>query len=201
MISFDQACDLLGRVAQPLGTETVPLELAHRRILARPVAAAADSPPEDRAAMDGYAVRSADLPGRLLVQATSFPGSIAPPPLEPGSAVRVFTGAPLPAGADRVVIQEQVTFDGGQAVMPAAGPLAYIRRRGFDFRAGDELLAAGQLLTPRALVAAAAADVAALVVWRRPRVALIATGDELAAPGDARRRPGAIPDSVSLGVA
>jgi molybdopterin molybdotransferase len=115
--------------------------------------------------------------------------------------VRLFTGAPIPDGADRVVIQENVRREDDIAVFEPPGPARHIRKRGSDFAKGDMLLAPGRLIDPRALVAAAGADLAELEVWRRPRLILLGTGDELAAPGTARATPGAIPESVSLGVA
>ena len=108
----------------------------------------------------------------------------------------------MPPGADRVIIQEDVDREDDLAIISRTlGSALHIRRRGSDFRAGDELLAAGRLLDPRAVVAAAAADVAALQVYRRPRLTILSTGDELAEPGAARDRADAIPESVSFGVA
>lgn len=204
MISFDEATALVAGVARPLGVESVKLNDAHGRVLARPVTAEVASPPADVSAMDGYAVRDADvaaLPARLRVTGESFAGQGFAGQVEPGTAVRIFTGAPVPSGADRVVIQENVLREGDVATIRSLGSGRNIRAAGSDFAQGDVLLEAGTLLGPRALVAAAAADVAEALVYRRPRLKLIATGDELAAPGAARGRPGAIPESVSFGVA
>jgi molybdopterin molybdotransferase len=155
--------------------------------------------------MDGYAVRENDLatfPVSLRVAGKSFAGSPPPGPVAPGTCVRIFTGAPVPAGAGRIVIQENVRREGDTAIVEALpGAARYIRRRGSDFQSGDALLAAGRLLDPRALVAAAAADVAELELYRRPRVRILGTGDELAEPGTARERPHAFPESVSFGIA
>ena len=204
MISFDQAQAILASAARPTGTEAIKLEQAAGRVLAADVIAAVDSPRADVSAMDGYAVREADLahaPARLLVSGESFPGQI-PAPIASGECVRIFTGAPVPAGADRVVVQEIVRREGEWAAFEREpGPARHIRSRGSDFRSGEELLRSGSLLGPRSIVAAAAADIAAIEVFRRPRVAVVATGDELAAPGSAREEATAIPDSVSLGVA
>jgi molybdopterin molybdotransferase len=116
--------------------------------------------------------------------------------------VRIFTGAPVPPGADRVIVQEVVRREGDDAVFEAPlSPARHIRAVGSDFRAGDVLLDSGTLLGPRQLVAAAAADLDRLSVTRRPRVMVLSTGDELAEPGTARHRAGAIPESVSFGVA
>jgi molybdopterin molybdotransferase len=201
MISYDEAIIRLSEVARPLGRESVPIGEAAGRVLAAPVAARIDSPPADSSAMDGYAVREADLPGPLHLIGESFAGVGFDGILEPGTCVRIFTGAPLPAGADRVVIQEIAVRDGDQVTFTEpSGPARYIRPRGSDFRAGDLLLEAGRRLDPRALVTAAAADIAEVETWRPPRVLVLATGDELAPPGEARRRSGAIPESVSLGI-
>lgn len=164
-----------------------------------------DSPPRDVSAMDGYAVRDADLarfPARLAVVAQSLPGATPDFTIGPGRCARIFTGAPVPPGADRVVIQEVVRREGDAAIIDAPpGNARHIRARGSDFAQGDELLPAGRRLDPRALVAAAGADLAEVEVWRRPRVTILVTGDELAPPGEARTTPGAIPESVSFGVA
>lgn len=154
--------------------------------------------------MDGYAARDPDLarlPAKLRVSGESFPGQL-PPTITAGECVRIFTGAPVPDRADRVVIQEIVRRDGDSAVFEhEPGTARHIRERGWDFHAGERLLEAGTLLEARAIVAAAAADVASVEVFRRPSFAIVSTGDELAAPGRARELPMGIPDSVSLGVA
>jgi molybdopterin molybdotransferase len=180
----------------------VPIDEAAGRVLAAPVVAAIDSPPADSSAMDGYAVREADLPGRLRLIGEVFAGSGFGRALEPGTCVRIFTGAPVPAGADRIVIQEVAVRDGDLVTIAGVpGPARFIRPRGSDFRAGERLLEAGRRLDPRALVAAAGADAAEVETWRRPDVLVLGTGDELAPPGEARGRIGAIPESVSFGVA
>ena len=202
MISFDEAVRLIEAVAHPLGSEHVPLAEAAGRVLASPVTAMIDSPPADSSAMDGYAVRDADLPGPLRIIGESFAGGGFASPVAPGTCVRIFTGAPVPEAADRVVIQEVVARHGDQATFPAmAGEARHIRRCASDFAIGDMLLGDGRRLDPRALIAAAAADVGRLDVYCRPRVMILGTGDELAPPGEARERAGAIPESVSFGVA
>jgi len=202
MISFDEAIRRLTEVARPLGREPVALARAAGRVLAAPVVAMIDSPPADCSAMDGYAVREGDLPGALRLIGESFAGGSFDGALEPGTCVRIFTGAPLPAGADRVVIQEQTVREGDSVtIAEAPGTARYIRPRGSDFRTGDVVLEAGRRLDPRALVAAAGADGGEIEVWRRPSVLVLGTGDELVPPGEARHRPGAIPESVSPGVA
>jgi molybdopterin molybdotransferase len=205
VISFDEALARVVDLARPLGVEDVPLTEAHGRVLAAPVAALVSAPPADQSSMDGYAVRESDLatlPATLRVVGESFAGRGHDGAIEPGSCVRIFTGAPLPPGADRVIMQEVVRRDEDLAIFDAPpGPARYVRTAGSDFREGDVLLAPGTLLGPRQLVAAAAADVGRLSVWRRPRVTVLSTGDELAEPGTARERDQAIPESISVGVA
>jgi molybdopterin molybdotransferase len=205
MIAFDDAVDKVRSVAKPLGAEPVPIAEAAGRVLASPVVAQIDSPRCEVSAMDGYAVRDDDVaavPASLTIAGESFAGAGWSEPVAPGTCVRIFTGAPFPPGGDRVVIQENVRRDGPLAIfVEPPGTARHIRRRGSDFRAGDELLDAGRLLDSRAIVAAAGADVAKLEVFRRPRLTILSTGDELAEPGAARDRRDAIPESVSFGVA
>jgi molybdopterin molybdotransferase len=205
MIGFDEAIELIGSAARPLGVETVPLAQAAGRVLAAPVVAAIDSPRQDSSSMDGYAVRDADLaelPARLKIIGESFAGAGWNGTVVPGTCARIFTGAPLPGGADRVVMQENVRREGDLAIIEQGPGIArHIRKRGSDFAAGDQLLAKGRLLGPRALVAAAGADISSIEVFRRPMFRIVSTGDELAEPGTARERADAVPDSLSLGVA
>ena len=205
MISFDEALTLVEGASRPLGTEHIPLEDAAGRVLASPVKARIDGPRFDVSTMDGYAVRSDDLvalPCSLRVVGEVYPGAPFGGTIAPGSCVRIFTGAPLPAGTDRIVIQEVVERDGEQALF--AGPLSpalYIRRKASDFAVGDALVPAGRRLDAKALVAAAAADVAAVDVFRQPNVLIVGTGDELVEPGSAAASRAAIPESISLGLA
>ena len=205
MIAFDEAVELVRSIAKPLGTESVALADAAGRVLARPVIARIDSPRSDVSAMDGYAVSEADLtsfPLSLRVVGESFAGKRWSGIIGTGECARIFTGAPVPAGADRVVIQENVSREGDLAIIAEApGAARHVRRRGSDFAAGEELLPTGRMRDARAIVAAAAADVAKLEVYRRPRLQIISTGDELAEPGTATANEDAIPESVSFGVA
>ena len=205
MISFDEAVELVRSVAKPMGTETVPLANAAGRVLARPVVARTDSPRSDVSAMDGYAVRETDLdtlPMSLRIVGESFAGKSWPGEIASGECARIFTGGAVPSGADRIVIQENVRREGNLAiVVEPAGSARHIRKRGSDFSAGEELLTSDRLLGPRAIVAAAAADVAAIDVYRRPLFQILSTGDELAEPGAAAECDDAIPESVSFGVA
>lgn len=205
MINFDEAIELIRSVARPLGTQTAPLKKAAGRVLAEPVVAQIDSPRTDVSAMDGYAVREDDLVGfplHLKIIGESFAGAGWTGTVTPGTCARIFTGAPLPTGSDRVIIQENVRREEDVAVIdehPSAS--RHVRHRGSDFQTGEELLPAGRLLDARSIVAAAAADVPGVEVFRRPRLYILSTGDELAQPGTARQRPDAIPESVSFGVA
>lgn len=169
------------------GAEDVPIAEAHRRVLAAPVVARRTTPAADVSAMDGYAVRAADVVAapvalRLIGEAAAgrpFAGIIGA-----GEAARVFTGGVMPAGADSVVIQENTERDGDRVVMTAAAVQGqHIRRAGGDFSTGDVLLPAGRRLTARDLALAASADLGSLEVHRRPRVGLLSTGDELVPPG------------------
>jgi molybdopterin molybdotransferase len=200
VISFDEALALVAGVAKPSGIERVPLAKAKGRVTAFPVQPAIDMPRSNVSAMDGYAVRDADLPGRLNVLGESFPGQAYPRVLDSGECVRIFTGAAVPDGADRVVIQEEVTREGNAAIFGPAGAARHIRKRGSDFRAGDVVIEAGRRLDARALVALAGADKDSIDVYRRPTVFVLSTGDELVEPGTAFGTDGAIPESVSLGV-
>ncbi|CAN5295957.1 molybdopterin molybdotransferase MoeA [soil metagenome] len=173
--------------ARRLGVEDVVLEAALGRVLAAPIVGDRDQPPFDASAMDGWAVRFADLaPGaRFQVAGESAAGRAHELPVEPGQAVRIFTGAPVPPGADTVVIQENAARD-GQVVtfqIDREPPPRNIRAAGGDFRSGDTLLSDGARLDAWTLSLAASAGRAKLVVARRPRVAILATGDELVPPG------------------
>lgn len=204
MIGFDDAIEKICSVATPLGIEAVAVAGAAGRVLARPVVAKIDSPRSDVSAMDGYAVREADLaavPASLMIAGGSFAGAGCAEPVAPGTCIRIFTGAPVPPGADRVIIQENVRREGDHAIFTEQPSSArHIRHRGSDFTSGEELLPLGRLLDPRGIVAAAGADVAQLQVYRKPRLTILSTGDELAEPGAARDRVDAIPESVSFGV-
>jgi molybdopterin molybdotransferase len=182
--------DALARVldgAAPLGAETVPLLAAHTRILAGDVHALLSQPPFTASAMDGYAVRGTDaarLPAQLIVVGEAAAGAGYRGTLRPGEAVRIFTGAPLPKGADTIVIQENADRKGALLHIASGKPdPGHIRPRGGDFTNGQVLLTAGRRLDARALTLAAAGGHASLPVRRRPRVAILATGDELVAPG------------------
>ncbi len=188
MLSVEEARARIVAAFHPVASETVKLADACGRVLAADVAARRDQPPVAVSAMDGWAVRHADVrapPARLRQVGVAPAGRNYPGTIGPGEAVRIFTGAPLPAGADAIVIQEDAELTGDQVhVREAGAPGRYIRPAGLDFRAGDVGLRAGILLGARAVGLAAAMNVPELQVHRRPRIALLATGDELVPPGE-----------------
>jgi molybdopterin molybdotransferase len=183
MLSVDEARAVMLGLARPLPAETVKLADALGRVLAAPVIATRDHPPFPSSAMDGYAVRSADTPGRFKLVGEAAAGHGFEGPCAPGSAVRIATGGAVPEGADTIVIQEDVTREGDRLAVPEAKAGKHIRKRGVDFAAGTELLAAGRKLDAIALALAAAAGAGTLSVVRRPRIAILNSGDELAEPG------------------
>ena len=204
-IGFDEAFRRVAAMAKPVGTEKVALWDADDRVLVAPAIAQRSAPLVAVSAMDGYAVRDADLgasPIRLKIVGRSFAGAGFCGTINSGECVRIFTGAPLPAGADRVVVQEDVVLDGSVALfaLPPSNR-RHVRAAGADFNYGDILVPAGRKLKPQHLVAAAAADLDELEVFRRPRVHILCCGDELARPGEAWRSADKIPESISVGVA
>jgi molybdopterin molybdotransferase len=188
MLTFEEArARILGSVT-PLPSERVALAEAAGRVLAEPLVAERPLPPFDGSAMDGYAVRLADLAGeppfRLRVGAAESRAGRPAPALPPGEAMRIFTGAELPRGADAVVMQEEVARDGEWAAFAAPPkPGAHVRRAGEDIRPGGLAIAAGTRLGAGHLALAASLDRGTLTVGRRPVVAIVCTGDELRPPG------------------
>jgi molybdopterin molybdotransferase len=179
--------------AEPLGSETVSIYEAHGRVTAQDLRATLTQPPFDASAMDGFAIRTEDAaaaPVTLRVTGASAAGHGFDGTLGLGEAVRIFTGAPLPAGAATIVIQEnaEIPAPGEVAILEGAPPGKYIRRRGYDFKEGDVLIAAGTRLGARDLMLAAAMNHAAVPVRRTPIVAVLANGDELVPPGTAPRQ-------------
>lgn len=186
---FDDALAIVRDVAtrHRLETESLSLSRSHGRVLARDVVATMPSPPFDNSAMDGYALRHADVQTAettLRLVGEQFAGPASGIAVGEGECVRITTGAPLPAGADTVVIRENVRLVGDRVVVPGdtvAG--ANIRRAGEDVRIGDLVLRAGQVLTPAQVSLAASLGLASLPVSRRPTVAVFTSGDELVEPG------------------
>jgi molybdopterin molybdotransferase len=174
--------------AEPLGEEMVALEEAHHRVLARDVAARRTQPPQAMSAMDGYAVRAADaaeINARLKVIGEVAAGRPFDRAIGGGEAARIFTGGVIPHGADAVVIQEDTVADGNSiTITEAAATGRHIRPAGVDFHEGDVLLKGGSRLTERDLSLAASMNYPELPVRRRPKLALLATGDELVMPGE-----------------
>ncbi len=198
--------EALARVTEglvPLETERVALDRARGRVLAEDLVAGITQPPFDASAMDGYAVRAADLavlPARLRLVGQSAAGAGFSGRVGPGQTVRIFTGAPVPGGADTIVIQENADEVSGQVTVKEISAVPHIRPRGQDFTEGEVVLMAGTLLGPRALMLAAAANQAELPLRRRPKVAILATGDEVVPPGS-KLAPDQIVSSVPLGIA
>jgi molybdopterin molybdotransferase len=184
----DALSRVLASIEKPVGTERVPLASCAGRTLAEDINALRDQPPFPASAMDGYAVRSADCiqtPAALRVIGTSAAGSRFDGTVGAMEAVRIFTGAPVPDGADAVVLQEDTERSGEQVVVKeAARPNRHIRTAGLDFRASDVLLQAGLRLDSRHIALAAAMGHGTLPVHRKPRVATLATGDELVRAGE-----------------
>ncbi len=184
MITVTEALDRLFALATPLAPETVPLAQAAGRVLAREVTARRDQPPFPASAMDGYAVADAAAGDSLTVIGESAAGHGFAGPVGPGQAVRIFTGAPVPEGATRVVIQEDTTRDGDRITLQAnLDAPTHIRPAGSDFRAGAAI-PAPRRLSPSDIALLASMNIAEVAVTRQPRVALISTGDELVMPGE-----------------
>jgi molybdopterin molybdotransferase len=188
MISVEEAQARVTRGLRPLASELVSVSIARGRVLAEDVVARVTQPPAALSAMDGYAVRAADVaaaPVTLRVVGYVPAGESYSGTMSAGEAVRIFTGAPIPAGADAVVIQEDTEASGDSVtVRESVSPGRYVRARGMDFSAGEVGLRAGRRLTARDVGLAAAMNVPWLAVRRRPAVAILATGDEVVMPGD-----------------
>ncbi|EZP56927.1 molybdopterin molybdotransferase MoeA [Sphingomonas sp. RIT328] len=197
LLPIAEAQARLFTAAPRVAEETVPLAQAAGRWLAADVVAQRTQPAHDLSAMDGYAIRFADLPGPWTLIGESAAGRPFDGTIQPGETVRIFTGAVMPAGADTVMIQEEVDAQGAAIRLTGEGPAhpgRNTRRRGLDFTAGDTLVRSGERLTPARIAVAATGGVGALCVHRRVRVAICATGDELVDPGQPAS-PDALPES------
>lgn len=187
LLSVDEARARILAGANPVTSESVDLLSAPGRVLVDPVAALRTQPPFDVSAMDGYAVRRDDIaepPASLTVIGESAAGRGFRGAVSAGQAVRIFTGAPIPQGADAIVIQEDTERSGDTVTVHDGAPdAAHFRKRGIDFSEGDALLAGGCRLTPRDVTLAAAMGHGTLTVRRKPTVGIVATGDELVLPG------------------
>lgn len=190
--TVEAACTFLAEAgrAQTLDVETVALDEALGRVLAEDLLVERAVPPFANSAMDGFALRGADLPAagerRLRIVGTHLAGGAASFAIAPGECLRLMTGAPLPDGADTVVIQEHVRVDGDEAIVGAGErPGANVRPAGEDFRPGETALRRGQRLGPAQLGVCASLGCARIAVVRRPRVVLLTTGDEIVMPGEA----------------
>jgi molybdopterin molybdotransferase len=184
MISVEEALARCLALVAPLGAETVALRQAVGRMMAAPVVATRDQPPFAASAMDGYAVQGDPAPGDSFdVVGQSQAGRAFAETLMPGQALRIFTGAPVPAGADRVILQEDVTVDAARiTVKPGADAARHIRPAGQDFKVGDAI--APHRIGPHDLALLASMNLPLVPVIRRPIVAIMATGDELVMPGE-----------------
>ena len=187
MLSVDEALERILSSVMPTGTETVPIAEAGNRILAEPVIARLNQPPFDCSAMDGYALIAPEpvtYPFTAEIIGESAAGMHFTGTLHPGQAVRIFTGAPLPDGADTVVIQENTARTGNQVtILDGVSKGRHIRRAGLDFTMGEMLVETGTRLDARHLALTAASGNATVTVAKRPRIAILATGNELVLPG------------------
>ncbi|MEO5494693.1 MAG: gephyrin-like molybdotransferase Glp [Sphingomonas sp.] len=200
LLSVADAQARLFAVAPRVEAETVPLGQAAGRWVAEPVIARRSQPAADLSSMDGYAIRFADLPGPWRVVGESAAGRPFSGTVGPGEAARVFTGAAMPLGADSVLVQEEAARDNDALALAGEGPPRLgmsVRRKGLDFATGDTLVAAGERLTPARIALAATGGHGALPVNRRLRVAIVATGDELIAPGASSTDPLSLPEGNS----
>ena len=201
MLTLEEArAAILAEITPAAATEMTPLAQAHGRFVARELRARVDNPAFDNSAMDGYALRAADLIGAgfALPRHGECRCGDAPGRLAAGTTMRIFTGAPMPEGADTIVIQEDVKLEGDTVVFPrTAQPGSHLRRRGEDFRQDDVLYQPGRRLSAYDLALLSTAGVAEVSVYARARALVVATGDELVAPGTPLR-PGQIYESNRL---
>ena len=203
LLSVAEALARVTEGLEPLEAERVPLDQACGRVLTKDLTARLTQPPFDASAMDGYAVRARDvekLPATLKLVGESAAGAGFKGRVGAGEAVHIFTGAPVPMGADTIAIQEDAVLRGDVVTIKDATPGRHIRPRGQDFKKGETLLSAGTRLGARELMLAAAMNHAELTVRRKPKVAILATGDEVV-PAGTKLAPDQIVSSVPYGLA
>lgn len=200
MISVEEALDRILKEFTPTPTETIALSDSLGRVLANDLASRRTQPPMDVSAMDGYAVRASDVPKAptsLIISMEIPAGGLPTRALKPGEAARIFTGAPLPPDADSIVIQEDTqATDSEVTILEPVRLGAYVRRAGLDFREDEVKLKAGTRIGAREIGLAAAMNRPWLILRRRPRIALLATGDEIVMPGDPVRENQIISSNV-----
>lgn len=201
MRSVEEALDAILSGARTSGVETLPLDRCVGRVPATfRIIAAVDVPPFDNSSMDGFALRAADAPGRLRLAGEIAAGSSVLPRVEAGEAVRIMTGAPMPPGADSVAPLEVVDEADGAISVPPVEPGAYVRRAAHDTRAGKQVELPAEPIGPATIAVLASLGIGQVEVRRRPRVAILSTGNELRAPGEALE-PGQIHDANSVALA
>ncbi|MGH6792025.1 MAG: molybdopterin molybdotransferase MoeA, partial [Methyloceanibacter sp.] len=203
LLSVAEALARVTEGLEPLEAERVPLDQTCGRVLAKDLTARLTQPPFDASAMDGYALRARDvakLPATLKLIGASQAGAGFKGRVGAGEAVRIFTGAPVPKGADTIAIQEDAVLRGDVVTIKDATPGRHIRPRGQDFKKSETLLSAGTRLGARELMLAAAMNHAELPVRRKPKVAILATGDEVV-PAGTKLAPDQIVSSVPYGLA
>ena len=204
-VPFDEAFRRMLGLAKPLGSERIPLLEADNRTLWAPAIAQRSAPVVAVSAMDGFAVHDTDIvntPARLTIVGRSLAGKPYEGTVGPGECVRIFTGAALPPDTDRVVLQEDVTVCKSAAIIASPpGHRRHVRAAGSDFHSGQIMVPAGRRMRPQDLIAAAAADLDEIEVFRRPRVHILCCGDELVPPGTAKESANRTPESISIGIA